>query len=181
MGPYRAALLSLLLAAPATAQEPGWHYSPLPGEGDRATLGCDREATPDRFTCLAVRCEDDFSTGVYVHSNIPSSGPWDMTIDRENKVLVAEPTAQAYSGRFVLEAEWLLERIRQGTFVYLRPQGSTEPFRFISLDGSLRAINSALAWCAPRVPEGEPIPAPDVDEETRSTEKHDGPTSPGPQ
>ena len=32
--------------SPALAQEAGWHYSPFPAEGDRATLGCSYGATP---------------------------------------------------------------------------------------------------------------------------------------
>ena len=158
-----AIVLFMLSGAPAGAQEPGWHYSPLPGEGDRATLGCDREASPERFTCLAVRCEDDFSTGLYVHSSLPDdTGVWEMTIDRENHAFLAEPAGAAYGGRIIEDAGWLLERIRQGSFVYLRHKDDAGPFGFISLSGSLYAINSALAWCAPPAPASEPIRGPGV-------------------
>lgn len=166
MGSHRAKVLILLagLALPASAEEPGWHYSPLPGEGDRATLGCDREAAPETFTCLAVRCEDDFTTGVYVHSYRPDdTGAWEMTIDRENRTPLAEATDAPYGARFLADGDWLLDRLRQGSFVYLRPaDAGGQPFAFIDLTGSLLAINRALAWCAPRVPAGEPITAPDV-------------------
>lgn len=153
----------LLLIAPAPGQEPGWHYSPLPGEGDRATLGCDREATRDDFTCLAVRCEDDFSVGVHVHtSRRHVLGRWDMTIDRENASVVAEAAEGPYGGRFHNKAEWLLERISQGTFIYLRHAEDSEgAFAYIDLSGSLYAVNRALAFCAPRVPV-EPKPDPGV-------------------
>jgi hypothetical protein len=40
------ALMAVLLAGPAEAQESGWHYSPYRGEGDRAALGCAYESTP---------------------------------------------------------------------------------------------------------------------------------------
>src|SRR5687767_12598154 len=62
------ALMALLLAGPALAQESGWHYSPYPGEGDRAALGCAYESTPQIHTCIAVRCENDFSVALYIDS-----------------------------------------------------------------------------------------------------------------
>lgn len=156
--------MGLLMAASLRAQEAGWHYSALPGEGDRATMGCDRDASPAAFSCLVVRCEDDFSTGVYVHtSRVEDSGRWEMTLDRENRSPVAEATAAPYGARFGSDAGWLLERLEQGSFVYLRHSDDTnEPFRYISLSGSLYAVNHALAWCAPRAPAAEQIPAPDV-------------------
>jgi hypothetical protein len=158
MGPHRtqkALILALcLVAAPAGAQQAGWHYSPLPGEGDRAALGCDRDATPDSFTCLVVRCEDDFTTGVYLHTSRPDVlGAWDMTLDRENASFVAEPSGAPYGGRFVEDADWLLERIAQGTFIYLRHvDDRAGSFAYIDLTGSLHAVTSALAFCAARLP-----------------------------
>lgn len=157
MGPHRTqkslTLALLLLSAPVTAQEPGWHYSPLPREGDRAALGCDREATSQAFTCLAVRCEDDFSTGIHIHTSRPDrAGTWDMTLDRETASFVAEPSHAPYGGQFVARADWLLERIEQGTFIYLRHRNDAGGFAYIDLGGSLAAIHQALAFCAPRLP-----------------------------
>jgi hypothetical protein len=176
----KALTLAAFLTTPAIGQEAGWHYSPLPGEGDRATLGCDRDATPDDFACLAVRCEDDFSVGVYVHSSRPADvGLWEMTLDRESDVFTAEPTDAPYGARFVQDAPWLRERIEQGTFIYLRHADDEEgPFRFIELSGSLHAVNTALQWCAPRVstPLGEPNSAPGVSGgQSRALENDNGP------
>lgn len=153
------ALALALLAAPAMAQEAGWHYSPLPGEGDRATLGCDRDASPAAYTCLAVRCEDDYSTGIHIHtSRAEVLGTWDMTLDRENASVVAEVADAPYGGRFVARADWLLERIEQGTFIYLRhADDDAGAYAYIDLGGSLFAVNAALAYCAPRVALPEPI------------------------
>ena len=69
--PAFAGITALLIgfATPTLAQEAGWHYSLLPGEGDRAALGCSYDATPQRYTCLAVRCEDDFSVGIHIHTS----------------------------------------------------------------------------------------------------------------
>jgi hypothetical protein len=155
--------LLLALATPAAALEPGWHYSPLRGEGDRATLGCDREATADSYTCLAVRCEDDYTTGIHIHTSRPQVlGTWEMTLDRENASFTAVADDAPYGGRFLERSDWLLERILQGTFIYLRhaddPVGA---FAYIDLGGSLYAVNRALAFCAPRVPV-EPIARPGV-------------------
>jgi hypothetical protein len=157
-------LVAALAAAPAVSQEPGWHYSPLPGEGDRATLGCDRAATATNFTCLVVRCEDDFSTGIHIHSSLPDVlGPWDMTLDRENASFLAEPSEAPYGGRFVERADWLLDRITQGTFIYLRhADDAAGAYAHIGLGGSLYAVNQALAFCAPRIKSGEPNTGADV-------------------
>jgi hypothetical protein len=171
MGPHRAKALSIALAAlavPCAAQEAGWHYSFLPGEGDRASMGCDREATPDRYTCLAVRCEADFTTGIHVHSSRPEGdvGPWEMTVDREAQTLTAEISDAPYGGRFVEDADWLLDRVRHGTFVYLKRADDPEaPFAYIDLSGSFTAIEEALFWCAPRVPPAEQIGVPGVEQD----------------
>lgn len=153
-----------LLATPVAAQQPGWHYSPLPDEGDRATLGCDRDATPEAFTCLAVRCEDDYSTGIHIHtSRADVLGTWEMTLDRENANFVAEESDAPYGGRFLARADLLLDRIAQGTFIYLRHNDDrTGAYAYIDLGGSLYAVNRALAHCAPRVPPPEPIDGRDV-------------------
>lgn len=162
MGPHRtqkALILALgLLAMPAMGQEAGWRYSPLPGEGDRATLGCDRDATAEDFVCLVVRCEDDFSTGIHIHTSRPHIlGQWEMTLDRENASFVARASDSPYGGQFVDRAEWLLDRIAQGTFIYLRHADDAGGFAYIDLAGSLFAINRALAFCAPRIgPASEP-------------------------
>jgi hypothetical protein len=170
MGPYRTQsligglVLATLATAPLAAQEAGWHYSALPGEGDRATLGCDRDATPAQYSCLAVRCEDDFSIGIYVHSSRHENlGRWEMTVDSENLIAITVSGPGPYGAKITGKSDWLLERLLQGSFVYLRHSADEQaPFRYISLSGSLYAINHALAWCAPRLPTGEQIPTTDV-------------------
>lgn len=167
----RKSLLALLVVAgvpPALGLEPGWHYSPLPGEGDRASLGCDRDADAATYTCLVVRCEDDFSTGIHVHTSRPdAAGRWEMTIDRENLEFEAVADAGPYTARLAGDTAPLLERLRQGSFVYLRPaHAAADAFAFIDLTGSLRAIEEALYWCAPRVPPPERNAASGVDPTT---------------
>ena len=149
-----------LLASAASGQEPGWHYSSVAGEGDRASMGCDRDASATSFVCLAVRCEDDFTTGVYVLSSTPATDPgiWEFTIDEEDRQLLAVPTDAPYGARFADDADWLLERLKQGTFVYLRKRDDSDPkFRYIRLSGSLAAINAGLYFCAPKVPSAPPV------------------------
>jgi len=151
--------LLLLLAAPAAAQEAGWHYSPLPGEGDRAALGCALGSTPQTYACLAIRCEDDFSAGVHIHTSRPArdAGDWAITVDKETRSFTAE-AAEPYGARLIGDFSWVLHNLSHGAVAYLAPaDGSPMPANHIPLDGSLYAINAALAFCAPRVPV-EPIP-----------------------
>lgn len=166
MGPHPAQALILglaLLAAPAVAQQPGWHYSPLPGEGDRAALGCSLHATPEVYACIAVRCEDDFSTGIHIHTSRPAGdfGDWTITIDKETRAFSAEAAAP-YGARIVGDISWLRHGLANGAVAYLEPSdGLGVPDNHIALDGSLYAINSALAFCTARVPV-EPIRGPRV-------------------
>ena len=151
--------LLLLLAAPAAAQEAGWHYSPLPGEGDRAALGCALGSTPQTYACLAIRCEDDFSAGVHIHTSRPTGdvGDWAIAVDKETRSFTAE-AAEPYGARLIGDFSWVLHNLSHGAVAYLAPaDGSPMPANHIPLDGSLYAINAALAFCAPRVPV-EPIP-----------------------
>ncbi|MGV8831660.1 MAG: hypothetical protein ACOH2N_06775 [Devosia sp.] len=169
-----------MLAAPATAQEAGWHYSPLPGEGDRAALGCALNSTPEVFACVAVRCEDDFSTGLFIHTSRPQgdAGRWDITIDKQTRAFSAVASSP-YGGQLIGDYSWVLDNLRNGAVAYLQPaDGSAMPANHIPLDGSLYAINRALAWCAPRVPKNEPIKPPDVVTEQDNMETNHGPTPP---
>ncbi len=159
MGPHPAqGLILALLIAPVMAQEAGWHYSPLPGEGDRATLGCALDSTPETYACIAVRCEDDYATGVHIHTSRPESdaGRWAITIDKETRSFDAE-AAEPYGARLTGDISWVLDNLANGAVAYLEPElGPGVPANHIALDGSLYAINAALAFCAPRVPV-EPI------------------------
>jgi hypothetical protein len=180
MGPSRTTIASLLWAAfalPGAAQQPGWSYSPLPGEGDRAAMGCGLESGPEAFTCVAVRCEDDFSTGVHIHTSRPqgSAGRWAITVDKETRSFDAE-AAEPYGARLVGDFSWVLHNLTHGAVAYLEPEdGSPMPDNHIALDGSLYAINRALAYCAPRVPV-EPIADPDVSPSHTNSEKPNGPS-----
>jgi len=158
-------MMPLLLAGGVSAQEAGWQYSPLPGEGDRAAMGCAEGSTAADHACLVVRCEDDFSVGIHVHTgrHPDDTGLWDMTLDREDRRFEAVASPAPYGARIAADADWLLERLRHGTFVYLRHADDGHAgFRFISLAGSFQAIGEALYWCAPRLPADERNPIPDV-------------------
>ena len=152
-------LATALLAAPAAAQQAGWHYSPLPGEGDRAALGCALNSTQETFACVAVRCEDDFTPGVHIHTSRKQGdvGDWAITVDKETRVFSAEASAP-YGAMLTGGFSWVLHNLSHGAVAYLEPaDGSDMPANHIALDGSLYAINAALAYCAPRIPApGEP-------------------------
>ena len=164
--PAPALILALLLgAAPALCQEAGWQYSPLPGEGDRASMGCARGSDRLDHACLVVRCEDDFSTGVHVHASRTggAAGKWEFTLDREARMLETTAAETPYGARLADTDGWLLDGLKHGTFVYLRhTEDHEDAFGFISLDGSYRAIAEALYWCAPRVAPDEQSDEPGV-------------------
>lgn len=158
-------LVSLLAGHAALGQAVGWHYSPLSGEGDRATLGCARESDAQTFACLAVRCEDDFSVGIHIYTSRPEGdlGEWRVNVDREQFFFTALATEAPYGGRFEGDVSVLLHSLRHGEAAYVDPPGGgAAPRSYIPLDGSLDAITRALAFCAPRVPvEVEPLIAPE--------------------
>jgi hypothetical protein len=139
-------------------------------------MGCDRDATDETFTCLVVRCEDNFSTGIHIHSSRfgGAAGTWTMTLDREDVSFTAEKDAGPYGAIITEGADLLLDRLRHGTFVYLRhSQDEYAPFAFIDLTGSMTAIAEALYWCAPRVPSAEQNPVSDVDPDKGRDPDHD--------
>jgi hypothetical protein len=155
MKAWRWAMAVAMMTAPVAAQEEGWHYSPLAGEGDRATLGCAPGSNAETFVCMAVRCEDDYSTGIHIHTSRSQgdAGEWLLTIDKENRTVRAVAEGSPYGARIAGNGAWVLDRLQQGALAYLhRPDGEALPHNGISLDGSLHAINRALAFCAPRVP-----------------------------
>lgn len=143
------------LASGAPAQSPGWQHSPLPGEGDRAAMGCDQTSTPERFLCVVVRCEDDFSVGLYVHVDEPAlaSLGWTLDVDKQSFGIarrIAAPAAP-YAARADGDIAPVLDALRHGAMAYVdigtrpRPRSGA-----ISLSGSSNAIGQALYFCAPR-------------------------------
>lgn len=177
MGPHRTAALIasalLLSGTPVAGQQVGWHYSPLPGEGDRASMGCARGSDAETFTCLVVRCEDDFTTGIHLYTSRPQGGlgAWEITLDRETRQVEVLPDPAPYHGRIDDADGWLLDGLRHGTFAYLRHTRDTGGgFAYIDLTGSFRAIEEALYWCVPRIPPAERNGDPDVGPETQNGE-----------
>ncbi len=146
---------ALLLTSPVLAQEAGWHYSPLPGEGDRATLGCSYGATAMSFTCLAVRCEDDFTVGVHIHTSRAGgdAGRWVLEFDKEGErvPVTAVGDGSPYHARIEGDVAPIIELLKNSGLVYLDPEDGLPTDRAISLSGSLYAINQALYFCAPKV------------------------------
>ncbi len=142
------------LATPTHAQEAGWHYSPLPGEGDRATLGCSYGATPETFTCLAVRCEDDFTIGLHIHTSRADgdAGAWVLEFDKEGERIPVTAVADGspYHARIEGDVTPILDLLKNSGLIYLDPVAGPPIDRAISLSGSLYAINQALYFCAPR-------------------------------
>lgn len=159
MKPPAIAVVLLLIAAPAAAQEAGWHYSPYPGEGDRAALGCSYGSTPQMHTCIAVRCEDDFAIALHLDTTRlgGDAGRWRLAIDDEAFEVKATATAGLpYGAKVEGDGGGIIEALRNGVSLFLDPlEGAPVPSSGIGLVGSLYAINQALYFCAPRA---EPAP-----------------------
>jgi len=151
-----------LLATPTHAQESGWHYSPFPGEGDRATLGCTKSSTPASYACIAVRCEDDFTTGVHIHTSRENgdAGAWTLEFDGSDTPITAtaEPDTSPYHARFTGDVGPILFGLKNSGLLFLTPPGGEPLEQGISLTGSLKAITQALYFCAPKT-SGDEVPA----------------------
>lgn len=156
----RPTALLLALTAPAAAQESGWAYSPYPGEGDRAAMGCSYGSTPEAHACVAIRCEDDFTVALYLDTTRPGgdAGRWSLQIDRQvHEVTAAEIDGSPYGAKVEGEVAAIIDDIKNGDSFFIDPRdGAEPPNRGIGLTGSLYAINQALYFCAPKVePEAE--------------------------
>lgn len=150
-----AIMVAMLAMAPAQAQEAGWHYSPLPGEGDRAALGCASGSSAHDYACLAVRCEDDFSVGFHLYTSRTEgdAGAWAIDIDKDHGQFAGVAGGTPYGARIEGDLAWLRDGLEQGAVAYLQPLfGKPLQRGVIPLGGSLTAITRALAYCAPRVP-----------------------------
>lgn len=153
-----AVMVPFMFFSSANAQEAGWSYSYALNEGDRATAGCAMGSTPDAYGCVVVRCEDDFSVGVYIDTSRPEGdlGTWHVTVDKLEFAFEVVETDAPYGGRVTGSLDWLLDGLKQGATSYIRPdEGDGLPHSFIPLDGSLLAINEAFYFCAPLVPVGD--------------------------
>jgi hypothetical protein len=146
----------LVGTAAAAAQEAGWTYSPYPGEGDRAAMGCASGSTPELHACVAVRCEDDRSVAVYIKTSRPQGDvtDWVMQVDDAAPALATEPAAGLPYGARVratgTSIATLVEALKQGSVAFLEPVGGDGPVvGAIPMSGSLYAINQALYYCAP--------------------------------
>lgn len=150
--------LVLLLVGPAGAQEGGWHYAPFPGEGDRAALGCSAGSSPDSHTCIAVRCEDDYSIGIYLKTTREGgdTGRWSLVVDKDVLPFTAVATEAPYGAKVEADPAIVLDWIKQGGEAYVDPlDGAGPSSRSIPLGGSMLAINQALFFCAPTRQEPE--------------------------
>ena len=144
-----------LLTAPALAQQAGWHYSPLPGEGDRAAMGCSYGANATAYSCLVVRCEDNFAVGLHIHTSRADgdAGAWRLEfddVDGTASPVTAAADGSPYHARILGDVAPIIQALKDNGLVYLDPVAGQPIDRAISLSGSLTAINQALYFCAPK-------------------------------
>jgi hypothetical protein len=110
-----------------------------------------------------VRCEDDFSVGVHIHTSRAKgdAGAWVLEFDREMQrfAVTAAADESPYGARIEGDVAPILEQLRTAGLVYLDPPDGVPVDRAISLSGSLTAINQALYFCAPRAvpPSGDEV------------------------
>jgi hypothetical protein len=152
---------AMLGVMPTSAQEAGWHYSPLPGEGDRAALGCASGSSTQDYACVAVRCEDDFSVGLHLYTSRieGDAGAWTIDIDEEQRDFIVSAEDSPYGARIAGDTDWLRGALEQGAVAYLQPlTGAPLQLSAVPLSGSLSASTQALAYCAPRVPKAAAEP-----------------------
>jgi hypothetical protein len=155
-----AALLIATLTTAASAQEPGWHYSPYASEGDRAAMGCARTSTPKAHACVVVRCEDDSSVALYIKSSRPQGDvtDWVLQIDDAAPLLKTVPVeADLPYGAQVIETETpiprLVDLLRNGGAAFLEAIDGGAPVpEGIPMTGSMTAIDTALYYCVPKAP-----------------------------
>ena len=151
------ALASML--PPAAAQEAGWSYSPLPGEGDRAALGCDTHADSTTFFCLAVRCEDDGRLGIYAYaSEAPHFvGRWRLQVDDTVHPVTGLPQwmSSPYSARIADPGDGFIERLVDdliaggAALMEFRTQGEYQGVP-LTLSGTTRWVGGTRIACEPQ-------------------------------
>ncbi|MCF1740995.1 hypothetical protein [Paradevosia shaoguanensis] len=155
-------VLVLMSAAAASGEEPGWHFSPLAGEGDRAAMGCTIDTTSVSHTCIVVRCADDFSVALHLHTSRAGgpAGRWELTLDRQSFPVNIVADATPYGARVEGDATGIIEGIEQGETGYIEPlDGARGNSSRLPLKGSLQTIRQALYFCAPRTEVGQETPA----------------------
>ena len=110
------ALLLFAFAAPAVAQEAGWQYSPYPGEGDRAAMGCAYGSSPASHACIVVRCDDDYSVGLYIETSRMGgdAGEWSIGVDDDATGVTAVKADEApYGARIEGDVSPLIDHDRR--------------------------------------------------------------------
>lgn len=78
--------------AAASAPDFRWSAAPHDGEAQRSALGCSNGTNDDDWTCLAVRCEDDGTLGLYYDLSAGGTNePFAITVEGERFGVTPEP------------------------------------------------------------------------------------------
>lgn len=137
-------------------------------------MGCSRITTPldtdpGAFACLVVRCEDDGTTGFYVHTSRREGdvGRWLFTLDRDWRTITTVETPTPY-GASIIDApadpaelgtltsmghlDWIAWGVAEAATVFITPEkGEVPRGGFIHLEGAATTIRSALQSCTPQI------------------------------
>lgn len=150
------ASLSLLIGSAGCgfASGRGWDASSFPNEPRNPAIGCSVGADDDYWTCLAVRCEDNGTLGLYYeYSDGGTNHPFSLMIDGEKFPVRPEAAGEgiAFPTRLTGDVVSIVSRLKAGNQVKLVDM--TPPlnsgFDTILLRGSSRAIGAVEAACAP--------------------------------
>jgi hypothetical protein len=150
----RALLSAIALAAATTAAvaQDFWQPSPFPGEEDLAVMGCSDSTNEEAWSCLAVRCENDWSLGLYTElTNLTLEGEFTLVVGEVRFPVSGRMQEQSvpYSNRLDGDVSAIVAAMKAAEAVVIdRPRDPLNPgFDTIPLRGAAEAISALEARC----------------------------------
>lgn len=147
---------SILCFGEAIAAESRWQPSPFEGEEKRAAIGCSDHATDEAWACIAVRCEDDGTIGLYaeIDGGGNGAGRWTLDVDGRGWEVYGDTGARAglYTAHLLVAPDDLLVSLKKGRIALLDKRlQMADGFEIISLKGASQQIDRVLSACSRRL------------------------------
>ena len=148
-------VIALAATAAAVVAQDAWQPSPFPGEEDLAVMGCSDSTNEEAWSCLAVRCENDWSLGLYAElTNLTLDGEFTLVVGEESFPVSGRTQEQSipYNNRLDGEIPDILAAMKSAEAVVIdRPDDPLNPgFDTIPLRGAADAITALEARCTQR-------------------------------